>query len=154
MSYYYDACALPSLVTSDINHIISGLIKTETKLPMERSKVMPKYPFLQLFMSWENNIHLSLWVLRQKSITLFALSAMLRPSDISPRSVQIVSEKTIPCMFKRSQIKFLENGCLEVHLHGVKNDTDRDGFHIFIQPVSERKVCPVDAMAVYVDKTK
>ena len=59
---------------------------------------MPIAPFRQLFLSWEPNDELPIKQLHLKSITLLALTLMLRPSDIAPKSVTYnpISEQLVP----------------------------------------------------------
>ena len=82
LQHLYNALDLPSsLETEEIVLLQSALIKSGTTIPMSRSKVMPIAPFRNLFLSWE-----PVKELRLKAITLLALTLMLRPSDIAPKS--------------------------------------------------------------------
>ncbi len=105
---------------------------------------MPLQPFLTLFVNWDSNFALSLERLRLKAITLFALAAMLRPSDVAPGSGH---------KFTRQNIQPLESGALQIYLHHIKNDRDRDGFCIILQPSKQPQMCPVDALNTYLMRT-
>ena len=67
---------------SYVNRLLLALVKTETKRPLQRIKIMPVEPFVNLFKSWENKEILSFKKLRQKTIALIALTALRRPSDL------------------------------------------------------------------------
>ena len=62
-----------------------------------------------MFKAWGNNDNLGLKRLRQKAITLFALSAMCGPSDIAPK-----------VGFYRDQIEFTADGKMKVTFFGIK----------------------------------
>ena len=80
----------PDLTQSADTHTLKdSLVKSCTTKPMaDRSKVMPVQPFHDLFEKWDNHNVLPIKQLRLKTITLFALTLMLRPSDITPKSLQ------------------------------------------------------------------
>ena len=80
-------------IDSGILRLIQGLIRSNTTRPRERTKIMPVEPFVSLFSKWNDNHILSIACLRQKAITLLALTALCRPSDIAPQAI-----------FRRSQI--------------------------------------------------
>ena len=62
-----------SPVDDDVHRLITGLIKSGTQAPMEKSKVLPRQPFLELFMLWDENNKLSNWALQLKCLVLLAL---------------------------------------------------------------------------------
>ena len=84
----YNSMGVTSLMHSpEIQRLLVALIKSGTKIPMCRSKVMPVDKFRMLFSRWPDNSDLTERQLRLKSLTLLALVTMLRPSDVAPKSV-------------------------------------------------------------------
>lgn len=90
-------------MNDNVYHLVQGLIKSSTMQPLSRSK-----PFMDLFLLWKQNIKLSTWTLRMKTVVLLAFAAMLRPLDVAPRSVVYYGDRVSNMIFDRSQIKFLE----------------------------------------------
>lgn len=88
-----------------------------------------------------------------KTLTLMALSLMLRPSDIAPRSVKVKKGVVVQAQFTTDRLAFLSDGSAEVYLAGIKNDYQRDGFRVFLKPSSEAKMCPVRALKAYLGRT-
>lgn len=138
----------------EIIHLKCAIIKSGTSEPMSRSKAMPIQPFIAVFSSLPDNDSLDIETLRLKSITLLALCAMLRPSDIAPRSVQYVPGED--CAVNRqlltSDICFHEN-FMKITFHGIKNDTQRRGFVVTIHCATDRKLCPVICLKHYINRT-
>ena len=128
-------------INEDIHRLVKGLIRQETLRPREQTKVMPVKPFTDLFQNWGSNESLSIQKLRQKAITLLALSALCRPSDIAPVSV-----------FKRKQIEFTEKG-MNITLFGIKNDSRREGFKIFVSRSTDVVSDPVSTLLCYINRT-
>ena len=128
-------------INEDIHRLVKGLIRQETLRPREQTKVMPVKPFTDLFHSWGSNDLLSVQKLRQKAITLLALSALCRPSDIAPTSI-----------FKRKQIEFTEKG-MNITLFGIKNDSRREGFKIFVSRSTDILSDPVSTLHCYIART-
>ncbi|GFO31079.1 integrase [Plakobranchus ocellatus] len=91
----------------------------------------------------KNHRDLCLKKLRQKAITLLALAAMCRPSDLAPRVGLF-----------RNQVLFKPNGCLAAQFFGTKNDSDRHGFEVQIDPSSNPLTDPVSCLREYIEKTK
>ena len=87
-----------------------------------------------------------------KAVTLTALSLMLRPSDIAPKSAQIQQGNFVNTQFTADRVIFLPDGSAGVYLFGIKNDLHRDGFRVFMRPCSVQKVCPVSALATYMKR--
>ncbi len=133
-----------SFLTDNLFKVIDGLIKSKTVSPLQRSRVLPVLPFVKLFTSWVEDTNLTLENLRLKSVTLLALNAMLRPSDLPPRS---------GLLFSRDMIHVTEEGILEMTIHGVKNDYKRDGFLLRVHPSSNLFVCPVQSLMAYMAHT-
>lgn len=126
-----------------IDNFVKSLINVHTSEPKGRTKVLPIQVFPALFRSWGPNEKLSLSKLRQKAITLFALAAMTRPSDIAPH-----------IGFKRKQLKFTQEGNLIVQFFGVKNDSQKTGFEIIIKGASDDLIDPVRCLHEYLDRTQ
>ena len=135
--------------------LIDALVKSGTQVPMNRSKVMPIRPFRELFNKWPVNGDLSVKELRLKAITLLALTLMLRPSDIAPKAVHFDSSlgTTTAFVFSTDHVEFCNDGA-NITLHGIKNDTTRTGFAVFLQPTKEAKLNPVQALRDYIDCTQ
>lgn len=153
---YFRAIGLPLTVfSSDIDLLITGLIKSGTTVPMQRTQAMPIKNFVSLFQSWGENNKLNLKDLRAKSIALLALSVMLRPSDIAPRSVHYDQEtkNVTDVLFKTDQIMFLEDGSMKITLFGIKNDTTRTGFEVNVPCHRIPLLCPVNCLRTYLEKT-
>ena len=77
-------------ITSDvfIKQLVSGIVKSCTKIPRLKSNIMPLEKFSDFFMKWDiSNIDIK--KLRLKCICLLAIVTMLRPSDIAPRAVMV-----------------------------------------------------------------
>ena len=83
LSCYYAAIDHPSPIDADVRKLINGLVKSGTTQLMQKSLVMPRKPFIDLFKSWPENRELGLEYLRLKTLTLLALVLMLRPSDVA-----------------------------------------------------------------------
>lgn len=125
-----------------LNNFITALIKSDKKCSAQRTGIMPVQPFAKLFGSWDNHV-IEIGRLRQKCISLLALCCMLRPSDIAPQ-----------CGFYRNQIKFNEDKSVTLTLFGIKNDYDRKGFEIRIQPADDPNICPISCLYTYLARTK
>ena len=156
LSYLYQVMGKQNpLNTVPVQMLITALIKSGTQQPMTRSKVMPVTPFADLFRKWPDNEKLSLKQLRLKTITLMALTLMLRPSDIAPKSVHFDKDThdVSICLFSTDNVKFCDDGAAQLVFHGIKNDTAREGFQVLMQPVTEGKLNPVQALKVYIERT-
>ena len=130
LSQLYGALGMPSPVNEDIYKLLTGITKAETTQPMIQSEVMPRKLFITMFKEWGVNERLSTADLWLKAVTLLALTIRLRPSDIAPRSVHISQQGIIHSnVFTCDKVFFLEQGMV-LHLHSVKNDYSRDGFHV------------------------
>lgn len=137
---YYSNLDMP--FSKDIANLVRGLIKHDTARPAARTKVMPTSKFTELFRSWGPNEGLSLKNLRLKAIALLALSCMTRPSDLSPKSG-----------FLRDQISFHDDGSAIIRFFGVKNDSNRRGFEVRLDPAIDDRIDPVKCLKVYIEKT-
>ena len=80
--------------------------------------------------------------LRQKCITLLAIACIARPSDFAPK-----------IGFFRDQLEFHSDGSAIIKLFGVKNDANRAGFEIRIEPTLDEVTDPVQCVKVYFSKT-
>ena len=151
---YYKAVDRVSPVNNDVVKLVEGLVKSGTVEPMRRTPVLPVAPFLELFRKWGDNEDLSLWSLRLKTLTLLSITAMMRPSDMAPRSGNWNGEVMVSNQFKRTWIDFSNPMYVQLYFFGIKNDYQRDGFCVNIPYASEIDVCPVRALKVYLDRTK
>ena len=126
------ALKLKDPVTEDILKLSTALVKSHTTKPMQKSQVMPVRPFIDLFLSWPGNWCLTIEDLRLKCLTLLALSIMLRPSDVAPRSKVYNSSKETyeDLVLSVDQLKFLSDGSAKITLFGIKNDYSREGFPV------------------------
>ena len=136
-------------------HLITALIKSGTSEARTRSNVIPVAPIRELFSTWPHNSQLDTKRLRLKCITTLALALMLRPSDIAPRGTSYCPSSGVSAAmtFKRSHIRFWDDGTASVTFHGIKNDTLRDGFIVALNPSSCAAVCPVAALKEYLART-
>ena len=67
-----------------------AIVKSQTGRVMKRSTVMPVELFMELFCKWQDNIELSLKLLRLKCKVLLAIIFMCRPSDLAPTSNHLI----------------------------------------------------------------
>jgi hypothetical protein len=141
---------------ADISMLKRALVKSGTRAPRERSTVMPVKPFIDMFLRWEENDLLPIKDLRLKTITLLALTVMLRPSDIAPRSkiFDPVMNITKNIVFSKDNIQFNEDGSATLSFFGIKNDLHRSGFVERLPPHSVAKLDPVAALKVYIERTE
>lgn len=157
MSCMYEALDLENLGhNKDLSRLVQALTKSGTMVPMQRSQAMPIKNFRDLFASWPGNELLSIKRLRLKAITLLSLVAMLRPSDIAPKSV-VFNPETLSAHSKvmtTDDVIFNNDGSLSMFLQGIKNDTSRTGFKVDIPAHTDNSVDPVDALKVYIARTE
>ena len=112
----------------DLTRLLTAVIKLCTNDVMERSNVMPVESFKQLFLSWGSNDQLSLVQLRMKAVSLLALTAMCRPSDLAPQSTHLKLYGSHEQRFlRRTHVTFHSDRMMVIFL-GTKNDSSRDGF--------------------------
>ena len=139
-----------------MHKFITALTKSGTKVPGQRTKVMPCKPFYELFFSWATNEILTIKDIRLKAVTLLALCIMARPSDLAPKAnifdAETLESKQVPLSIK--QLQFGGDGSLTLALFGIKNDTSRTGFEIRIPASSEQHVDPVSCLKCYIDRTQ
>jgi len=104
-----------------ITYLKSGIVKLGTSEPMNRSKVIPVQPFIRLFSSLADNDLLSIEMLRLKCVTLLALCAMLRPSDIARKAVFYDQDENCSSQFflKVSDVEFIDSSMI-ITFHGIK----------------------------------
>ena len=95
LNQLYRALGVPSPVNRDIYKLLTGITKAETTQPMMQLEVMPRKPFITMFKEWGENERLSTADLWLKTVTLLALTVMLRPSDIVPRSIHISQQGNV-----------------------------------------------------------
>lgn len=151
----YEALNVDNPLSSPaITHLKSAIIKSGTSEPMKRSKVIPVKPFVNLFLSMADNYELSIENLRLKCVTLLALCAMLRPSDIAPKAIHYDPDSDSLNQFsiKVSDVQFEDNAMI-VTFHGIKNDSQRRGYIVTIQGATQPVLCPVRCMKAYISRT-
>ena len=129
--------------SSELGNFVKALVKVETNRPAGRTKIMPIQNFMIMFEKWDENQNLQTDRLRQKAITLFALAAMCRPSDMAPAKG-----------FFRDQIEFKNDGSLVVRFFSIKNDQDRHGMEVKIDPTNNIKTDPVSCLMQYCERTQ
>ena len=129
----------------EIKMLLTTLVKSGTSEPMARSKVMPIQNFHDLFMKWPDNESLDIKSLRLKVITLLALTAMLRPSDIAPNARMTTPEGETKVVFGVDQVDF-QDRFAKLTFFGIKNDTSRTGFEVNLPRGSVSKLDPVKAL--------
>ena len=156
LTAFYDALDY-NPISSDIRRLAEGIVKGGTLSPMIKSSVFPVKPFMSLFQAWPPNDIILLKFLRMKAICLLALTFMLRPSDIAPRSVVMDPQTGAKhrVIFSVDHITFPDQGGMQVVFHGIKNDYDRDGFTVKIpeSPDIDPKIDPVQCMKSYIQRT-
>lgn len=138
-----------------IIRLCSALIKSGTSVPLKHSTVLPIQAFHHLFNTWECNDKLSLADLRLKAITLLALSLMLRPSDIAPKGqvFNSFSGETSNFILTTDMLSFSDDGVL-ITLMAIKNDSNRDGFEIFLPSIQMSKLDPVQTLKDYIERSE
>ncbi|XP_033762656.1 uncharacterized protein LOC117344118 [Pecten maximus] len=154
----FDALELPSLARNPfVERFVDALVKSGTRLPMTKSTVFPIPKLMDVFLRWPDNDTLTIKQLRMKAICPLSITAMLRPSDIAPKSETFnrdigAIEKVV---FSTKQLQFLENGSVKIKFFGIKNDSSRDGFEVTIpNKTTSRKLDPVQTLRDYIDKTE
>jgi len=154
LGHLYDALAIPNpMCQVEISHLKSAIIKSGTTRAMSRSKTIPIQPFMNLFRSLPGNQDLDVELLRLKCISLLALCAMLRPSDIAPKAVIYQHDNSIQNVHLNvSDIVFVQDS-MTITFHGIKNDAHRRGFIVTVPMATEGKLCPVLALRSYIDRT-
>lgn len=129
-------------ITTEIKTLVKALVKTQTKRPAGRTKIMTIEPFRKLFESWGQNNTLSLSKLRQKAITLMTIATMARPSDIAP----IVG-------LSRDQITFNDDNSATILFFGTKTDHARQGFEVRIEGTGDELSDPIRCLQCYCERT-
>jgi hypothetical protein len=114
--------------------LFAGVIKSGTSVPAKVSEVMPVTPFMSLFYKLGDNVTMSLKMLRLKTVASLALTLMLRPSDIAPRSTVFdpATNSTKARIFSSSHVHFKDSAVM-ITFHGIKNDTSRSGFTVTLR---------------------
>ncbi len=155
LQQYLGAIQAPPVIDDELKKLIVGIVKTGSKAPMKRSKVMPIQPFRGLFLSWPENNFLTTDRLRLKCITLLALVAMLRPSDAAPknRTYNFDSGNMESFIFNTDQVTFHMDGSATIVLFGIKNDSQRNGFPVHVVPAAHPKLDPVKTLSDYMGST-
>ena len=126
-------------ITNDvfIRQLVSGIVKSCTKIPRLKSNIMPLEKFSDFFMKWDNS-NIDIKKLRLKCICLLAIVTMLRPSDIAPKAVIVDELGGINnFLFKEDQVIFKNEGGMSIVIHGNKNDSKRHGFIVDVSLVAQ-----------------
>lgn len=156
LSHVYNSTGAEDITKHvSISRLVTALIKSHTFNPRKASKVMPTEAFKKLFMSWEENDRLTIKQLRLKALSLLALTAMLRPSDVAPKG-KVFDEQTEQCsdiLFTTDMLMFLPEG-VKITFFGIKNDTQRTGFEILLPAHKDKRVDPVEALKCYIQRTE
>ena len=142
LSNYFSVIGQNNPLTQEVKNLSKALVKYGTASNAGRTKIMPMKPFVDMFRAWGPNQGLSLSKLRQKAITLMVIACIARPADFAP-SVG----------FFRDQIIFHEDGSATVHFFGIKNDSNRAGFEVRIEPTEDICIDPVECIKEYLGKT-
>lgn len=142
LTNYFSVPGQINPLSREVHNLSKALVKSCTTRNAGRTKIMPMEPFVDMFRAWGPNEALSVLKLRQKAVTLMAIACLARPSDFAP-SVG----------FFRDQLTFNQDGSVTVNFFGIKNDYDRGGFEIRIEPAKERVIDPVECMRAYFNKT-
>ena len=140
----------------DLKRLVSGIVKSGTSVPMQRTKPMPIQPFIDLFTTFGDNDTMPLRHLRMKALTLVALTCMTRPSDLAPKGVTLdKSDLSINnIVLSLDNIHFNEDHSMTIHFFGIKNDTLRSGFEVNIPHNSDNPIMdPVSCLQKYIDRT-
>lgn len=153
IGHLYNAKGMDNLVQCPLlKMLVTGLVKSGTVAPMVRSKVMPVKRFHDLFLEWPDNETLDINRLRLKTITLLALTLMLRPSDIAPHSILFVDGREESIVFNSDQVQINEHGA-KFTFFGIKNDASRSGFEVNLPRGTDEKIDPVNALQDYMHRT-
>lgn len=154
-SLAFEIFRMPNIGQSQaISRLKYALIKTQTQQPRVHTPILPTAKFRELFHKWPDNDIISIHQLRVKTLTLLALAVMLRPSDMAPKAETRNDAGIIDQMkFKCSQLRQESNGTLTIWLHGIKNDTKRDGFQVNIPPASDPIMDPIQTLWTYIQRT-
>ena len=123
-----------------LHNLKHALIKSCSTRAKGRTPIMPTSVLTNFFEGWAHNDLLTLKKLRQKCISLFALCAMCRPSDLA--------------RLTRNCVTFNEDSSVTVTFFGLKNDKNRKGFEVRLQPAAEEKRDPIACLKLYLDQTE
>lgn len=138
-----------SPVTDRIHGFVTALVKGGTALPLTPSQVFSVSAFRQLFRAWEGG-DFDLEKCRMQCLTLMAITLMLRPSDVAPRSIIVKQGEPSPHIFRLRQVVENPDGSLTLSLFGTKNDYHRDGHTVLLPPAqNDTLMCPVRAFLRY-----
>ena len=67
----YSALESQSPIDDDVGKLINGLVKSETTLPMMKSIVMSREPFMKMFTQWPDNVELSVAIEDENNCATF-----------------------------------------------------------------------------------
>jgi len=77
---------------------------------------------------------------------------MLRPSDAAPKGKLHTADGSSDLVFSVDQVEFSENAATFT-LFGIKHDTSRSGFEVYIQRASEEKIYPIATLEDNIART-
>ena len=123
ISCLYESFGYKSHMNIDIALLKSALVKSGTKLPAQRTPVMPCVPLYRLFQSWKDT-HLSVKLMRVRAISLLALCCMTRPSDLAPKCAYVdsVSHEVVPLTLSMNQVVFQADKSITITFYVIKYD--------------------------------
>ena len=81
-------------------------------------------------------------------MSLLAITVMLRPPDVAPRSRNIDGDVFCDNVFRREWITIKED-YMEIYFFGIKNDYPRNGFRVCVPRLKEVLVCPLRPVERY-----
>ena len=143
LTHYFNSIGYPQPFCLFLKNFNTALVKSVTSKPAGRTSIMPLKPFIDMFNEWPQNENLSVTDLRLKAVTLLTISSLAQCSDIAPTNT-----------LKRNQIKFNQDGSLTLNYFGIKNDSDRKGFTIRVEPSANEKCDPVRTIKDYMNRTE
>lgn len=110
LGHLYMVKGMPNVMyCPEIKLLVTGLVKSGTLAPIKRSSVMPIQNFHRLFKEWPDNEAIDIKQLCLKTITLLALSLMLRLSDIVPNVSVTCSDHVDQICFNSNKVQFFQD---------------------------------------------
>lgn len=110
----------------------SALQRSRTSRPLARTTPLPVEPIVQLFRKWPPNELLTLQQLRDKTLALWMIALIMRPSDAASVDADWVDISP-------------DGSSAVVSLLAFKNDYQRDGARIELSAASDIRICPLAA---------
>ena len=91
-----------------------------------------------------------------KTVILLALVCMMRPSDLSPKGVNLDTRdlSVHNIVLSMDNIQFMANNSLTISFFGITNDTSCSGFEVNFPPNLDDIIGdPVSCLREYIDRT-